>query len=182
MFRAGPGVPKDGEVRAIYISDRHREDDNMIKTVKSGWLAAAGASILCLAPVWFTNAQTPAQGPAFPIYCRGPLSTLRTDGGKVIRTPFKWAKEAAIKERPGAGQCAWADATPPGIESKPGDSAAIIGNLGPFDTLPVGTVAKFCVSKASGKADELVVRQILRQLGHQTAPYHIPPFSADGCA
>jgi len=145
-------------------------------------MAIAGASVLCLAPVWLTNAQTPAQEPSYPIYCRGPLNTFRTDGGKVIRTPFKWAKDAALKDRPGASQCAWADSTPPGFESKPGDSAVIVGNLGPFDTLPVGTIAKFCVSKTNGKADELVVRQILRQLGHQTAPFHIPPFSAEGCA
>jgi hypothetical protein len=148
---------------------------------KFAWLAIAGVSVLCVVPVWLTNAQTPAQEPSYPLYCRGPLNTLRTEGGKMIRTSFKWAKDAAMKERPGASQCAWADSTPPGFESKAGDDAVIIGNLGPFDTLPVLTIAKFCVSKASGKADELVVRQILRHLGHQTAPYHIPPFSAEGC-
>ena len=147
--------------------------------VKSRWFAVAGASVLCFATVWVANTQAPAQEPTYPLYCRGPLNTLRTDGGKTIKTPFKWAKEAALKERPGAGQCAWAESPPPGFESKPGDSAALVGNLGPFDTLPVGTVAKVCVTKASG--DEFVVRQILRQLGHQTSPYHIPPFSADGC-
>ena len=75
------------------------------------------------------------------MYCRGPLNTLRTDGGKVVKTPFKWAKEAAIKENPGAGECAWADSTPQGFEEARGRSA-LVGNLGPFDTLPVGTVAK----------------------------------------
>jgi hypothetical protein len=67
--------------------------------IKSAWLAIAGASVLCLAPVWLTNAQTPAQEPSYPLYCRGPLNTLRTEGGKMIRTPFKWAKDAALKER-----------------------------------------------------------------------------------
>ena len=149
--------------------------------IKSRWLAIPGAMVLCVGAVWVTNAQTPAQEPSYPLYCRGPLNTLRTDGGKVIRTPFKWAKEAATKERPGAGQCAWADSPPPGIESKPGDSAAIVGNLGPFDTLPVGTIGKVCVTLASAGSGDFVVRQILRQTGHQTSPFHIPPFSADGC-
>lgn len=146
------------------------------------WFAIAGASVLCIAPVWVTNAQAPAQGPSFAVYCRGPLSTFRTEGGKVIRTPFKWAKEAATKQTPGPGECAWADGPPPGIESKAGDSGVIVGNLGPFDSTPVGTIGKICVSKASsGQNNDLVVRQIVRQLGHETAPFHRPPFSADGC-
>ncbi len=149
--------------------------------IKPAWFALAGASVLCCASVWTTSAQSPAQGPSYPLYCRGPLSTLRADGGKTIRTPFKWAKEAAVKARPGAGQCAWADSPPPGFDSKPGDSAVLVGNLGPFDTMPVGTIGKVCVSKA-GQNDEFVVRQVLRQLGHQTSPFHIPPFSADGCS
>jgi hypothetical protein len=152
--------------------------------MKSSWLAIPGAIVLCFGAIWVTNTQAPAQGAAkgFPLYCRGPLNTLRTDGGKVIRTSFKWAKEAALKERPGAGQCAWAESTPPGAESKPGDEGAIVGNLGPFDTLPVGTVAKLCVTPAAAGSHDLIVREILRQLGHQTSPFHIPPFSADGCA
>jgi hypothetical protein len=149
--------------------------------VKSGWFAVAGASVLVCVGVWTTGAETQAQEPTYPLYCRGPLSTQRTDGGKTIRTQFKWAKESAIKERPGAGQCAWADSPPPGFEGKPGDSAALVGNLGPFDTLPVQTVGKFCVTKASNSGD-LLVRQVLRQLGHPTSPLHIPPFTADGCA
>jgi hypothetical protein len=147
--------------------------------VKLRWLAVAGASVLGLAPALVTNAQQPAaQGPSQAIYCRGPLSTFRTDGGKVIKTPFKWAKEAAMKDNPGAGECAWADRAPQGDE-KPGEAGTILGNLGPFDNTPVGTIGKICVTKASG--GELVVRQVVRQLGHETAPFHRPPFSADGC-
>jgi hypothetical protein len=149
--------------------------------IMSRWFAVAGASVLSFATVWVSNAQAPAQEHSYPLYCRGQLNTLRTDGGKTIKTPFKWAKEAAMKERPGAGQCAWADSAPPGFESKPGDDATLVGNLGPFDTLPVNTIGKFCVTKASGGGNDLVVRQVVRHLGHQTAPYHIPPFSADGC-
>ena len=148
--------------------------------VKFGWFAIAGASVLCCAPVWVTSAQAPAQGPSFAIYCRGELKTFRTDGGKVIRTPFKWAKEAATKENPGAGECAWADSPPQGIETTPGESGAILGNLGPFDSIPVGTIGKVCVSKASTN-NEVVVRQVVRQLGHETAPFHRPPFTAEGC-
>jgi len=148
--------------------------------IKSRWFAMAGASVLCFATVWVTNAQTPAQGPSVAVYCRGPLNTFRTEGGKVIRTPFKWAKEAATKENPGAGECAWADGPPPGIESKAGDSSAIVGNLGPFDSIPVGTIGKICVSKAS-QSNDLVVREVIRQLGHETAPFHRPPFSSAGC-
>ena len=114
---------------------------------KSKWFAMAGASVLCFATVWVTNAQAPAQEPSFAVYCRGPLRTFRTEGGKVIRTPFKWAKEAASKANPGAGECAWADDPPQGVETKPGESGAILGNLGPFDSTPVGTIGKVCVSK-----------------------------------
>ena len=149
--------------------------------VKLRLFAVAGASVLILAPALVTSAQTPApQGPAYAVYCRGPLSTFRTEGGKVIKTPFKWAKEAAMKENPGAGECAWADRAPQGKE-KPGDTSTIIGNMGPFDNIPVGTIGKICVTKASGDSNDLLVKQIVRQLGHQTAPFHIPPFTADGC-
>jgi hypothetical protein len=53
-----------------------------------------------------------------------------------------------------------------------------MGNLGPFDSVPDETIAKICVTKAS---NTLVVREIIRQLGHQTSPFHRPPFSAEGC-
>ena len=152
---------------------------------KSKWFAMAGASVLCFATVWVTNAQAPAQEPSFAVYCRGPLRTFRTEGGKVIRTPFKWAKEAATKANPGAGECAWAEGPPQGIESKPGDSGAIVGNLGPFDSIPVGTIGKICVTKAnnpsSGQNNDIAVREVIRQLGHETAPFHRPPFSGAGC-
>ena len=146
--------------------------------VKLRWFAVAGASVLSLAPALVTKAQAPAaQGASSAIYCRGPLSTFRTEGGKVIKTPFKWAKEAAMKENPGASECAWADRAPQGDE-KPGENGTLLGNLGPFDNTPVGTIGKICVTKASG---DLVVRQVIRHMGHETAPFHRPPFSADGC-
>jgi len=147
--------------------------------LKSRWFVIAGASVLCFGAGWVANAQAPAQGPSFAIYCRGPLTTFRTEGGRAIRTPFRWAKDAATKENPGAGECALDDRPPQGAE-KAGDSSAMVGNLGPFDNLPVGTMGKICVSRA-GQNNELVVREILRQLGHQTAPFHIPPLSAGGC-
>jgi hypothetical protein len=151
--------------------------------VKLRWFAVAGVAVLSVAPAlvtnfWVTYAQ--AQEPPHAIYCRGPLSTLRSDGGKVVKTPFKWAKEAAMKENPGAGECAWADRAPQGNE-KAGDTSTIVGNMGPFDNIPVGTIGKICVTKASADSKDLVVKQIVRQLGHQTAPFHIPPFTADGC-
>jgi hypothetical protein len=148
--------------------------------IRFKWLAIAGASVLSFGAGWMANAQAPAQGQTFAIYCRGPLSTFRTDGGTVIRTPFKWAKDAATKQQPGAGECALPDRPPQGPE-KAGDTSTIVGNLGPFDNLPVGTVGKVCVSRA-GQNNELVVKEILRQLGHQTAPFHIPPLSDGGCS
>lgn len=148
------------------------------------WLAIAGALVLCAGMVEITNVQAAASGPSAALYCRGPLSTARTEGGKVIRTTFKWAKEAATKENPGPGECAWADHAPQGTE-KAGDTGSILGNLGPFDNLPPATFGKLCVSMADspspGQNDDLVVRQIVRQLGHQTAPFHLPPFSGEGC-
>jgi len=73
--------------------------------VKLRWFAVAGVAVVSVAPVlvtnfWITYAQ--AQEPPHAIYCRGPLSTFRTDGGKVVKTPFKPAKEAAMKENPGS--------------------------------------------------------------------------------
>jgi len=148
--------------------------------IKSRWLAVPGALALCVSTAGVTNAQAPAQGPSYAVYCRGQLETLRSDGGKTIKTPFKWAKEAAVKENPGPGECAWAERGPEGIDSKPGDRSVIVGNLGPFDSIPIGTVGKICVTKASG-SNELVARQVVRHLGHSTSPFHLPPFSAEGC-
>ena len=108
--------------------------------IKSRWLAIPGALVLCVSTAWVTNAQAPAQGPSYAVYCRGQLETLRSEGGKVVKTPFKWAKEVAVKENPGAGECAWAERAPEGIDSKPGDRGVIVGNLGPFDNLPAGVV------------------------------------------
>jgi len=130
--------------------------------------------------VWVSNAQAPAQGPSYAIFCRGQLETLRTDAGKVIKTPFKWAKEVASKERPNAGECAWAEAAAPGIESKAGETATIVGNLGPFDSIPVGTIGKICIMKASNPK-EVLARSVIRQPGHSTSPFHLPPFTAEGC-
>ena len=140
-------------------------------------LAIPAASVLSFVTVWAAGAQTPAQGPSDVLFCRGPLSTFRTDGGKTIRTPFKWAKEAATKANPGAGECAWADRAPEPAEMKTGPDNNITGNLGPFDNLPVGTVGKFCVYKAN---DVLMVRGVVRGTG-PTAPFVEPPFTAGGC-
>src|SRR5262249_49082730 len=151
-LRAGPGVPdKDDEARAFILGDgqglapsrlqrfriicsqaetsqgkRHKEGCPMI-TLR--WLAIAGASVLCAGMVEVSNVQAAAApGPSGAVYCRGPLSTARTEGGKVIRTTFKWAKDAATKENPGPGECAWADHAPQGAE-KAGDTAVLVGNL-----------------------------------------------------
>jgi hypothetical protein len=56
----------------------------------------------------------------------------------------------------------------------------MVGNLGPFDSLPPQTYGKMCVSPA-GDTKDLTVRQVVRQLGHQTAPFNLPPFNAEGC-
>src|SRR5262249_33690807 len=99
------------------------------------------------------------------------------DGGKTIRTPFKWAKEAAGKTNPGAGECAWIDRLPEPTEVKTGRDNAIHGNLGPFDNLPVGTFGKICVTKEN---NDIVVRGVVRGSG-QNAPFVLPPFNNDGC-
>ena len=146
--------------------------------IKSRWLAIPGASVLCLVTVWVTNAQAPAQEPSLPLYCRGPLSTFRTAGGAIIKTPFKWAKEAASKANPGPGECAWADRPPQATEIKPADDNVMVGNLGPFDDLPVGTYGKICVFRATN--NDLVVRAVTRGTA-QNAPFQNPPFSSGGC-
>ena len=150
--------------------------------IKSSRAAFAGALALCFAGVC-TTPEVEAQDATYALYCRGPLNTFRTDGGKVIRTPFKWAKDAASKENPGPGECGFAEHRPDGLESKAGESSSMIGNIGPFDSLPAGTFGKLCVTKPGGAGpNELAVREIVRQLGHELAPFHRPPFSAAGCS
>jgi hypothetical protein len=138
------------------------------------WLALPAVLMAGVAAVWVTNA--PAQEPTVALMCRGELRTYRTDGGKVITTPFKWAKEVAGKENPGGGECAWFDRAPAPTEIKEGRDNALHGNLGPFSDLPAGTFGKLCVVRAT-----MTVRSIVRSTGHQTAPFQLPPFTSDGC-
>jgi hypothetical protein len=142
--------------------------------VRCRWLVIPTSSILCIA-VWAT--AVPAQQPSFALVCRGPLNTFRADAGKVIKTRFIWAKELASKANPGPGECAWTDRPPQAAEVKPGDEHTIVGNLGPFDDLPVGTFAKICVTATD---NGLLVRDVIRGTG-QNAPFQIPPFNAGGC-
>jgi hypothetical protein len=144
--------------------------------VKSKWLSVSAMSALCLGTVWVTS--VPAQGPTVAMVCAGPMNTLRTNGGKTIKTQFKWAKEPVSKENPKGGECAWFDRTPQPDEIKQSPDNALNGNLGPFESLPVGTFGVFCVTKAN---DSLVVKSIVRGVGHQTAPFVLPPFSSGGC-
>jgi hypothetical protein len=146
--------------------------------IKSRWLVIPGALVLCVGSVSVTNSQT--QEPSTALYCHGPLSTFRANGGKVVRTPFKWAKEAAGKANPGAGECAWADRLPQESEIKPEN--AMMGPLGPFDTMPPGTFGKICVYWAnSGEGKVLTVREIVRGSDPKLTPFHSPPFSNTGC-
>ena len=142
--------------------------------IKSKWLGIPVILATGFVAVWVTN--TPAQEPTAAMICRGELHTYRTEGGKVITTPFKWAKEVAGKENPGAGECAWFDRAPVPSEIKEGRDNALRGNVGPYDNLPAGTFGKFCVTRAT-----MTVRSVVRSTGHQTAPFHLPPFTADGC-
>src|SRR5262245_45174428 len=142
--------------------------------LKSKWLAISGVA-LCLGTISVTN--VPAQETSVALFCRGPLNTFRSDGGRTIKTPFKWAKEAAGQENPGAGECAWVDRTPQSSEVKQGRDNAIVGNLGPFDNLPVGTFGKICITKAN---NDLVVRGVVRGSG-ANAPFVLPPFANDEC-
>src|SRR5262245_21929281 len=137
--------------------------------MKSKWLVIPGILATAFVATCVTNA--PAQEPSVALICRGPLNTYRTDGGKAINTPFKWAKQAASKENPGFGECAWFDRTPEPSEVKTGRDNAIHGALGPFDTLPVGTFGKICVTRAT-----MTVRGVVRGDG-ANAPFVLPPFS-----
>jgi hypothetical protein len=154
--------------------------------IKSRWLVIIPGAVLmlCFGSVGVTTSPALAAEASVPIYCHGPLSTYRTDGGKFIRTPFKWAKEAASKANPGPGECAFADRTPQPTEGKPGDENAIMGPLGPYDTMPVGTFGKICVVWAdAGPNKNLIVREVIRGEDARLSPFHSPPFSAGtaGC-
>src|SRR4051812_47058382 len=95
-----------------------------LRMIKSRWLAIPGASMLCLGSVWAANSPARAEEASVPLYCHGPLNTYRAEGGKVIWTPFKWAKEAASKANPGPGECAFADRTPQESEIRTGEDKA----------------------------------------------------------
>jgi hypothetical protein len=142
--------------------------------IKSKWLGIPVLLATGFVAVWTTN--TPAQEPAVAMICRGELRTFRTDAGKTITTPFKWAKEVAGKENPGAGECAWFDRAPLPTEQKTGRDNALHGNPGPFSDLPVGTFAKLCVDRST-----MTIRSVVRSTGHQTAPFQLPPFNTEGC-
>ena len=142
--------------------------------IKSKWLGIPVILATGFVAVWVTNA--PAQEPTAAMICRGELHTYRTEGGKVITTPFKWAKQPVDKENPGGGECAFMDRMPEPSEIKEGRDNALHGNLGPFDSLPVGTFGKFCVIKST-----MTVRSVIRDTGHQTAPFVLPPFNSGNC-
>src|SRR4051794_5746814 len=78
--------------------------------LKLSWLGIPVLLATGFVGVWVT--QTTAQEPTVALICRGELRTLRSDGGKVITTPFKWAKQPVAKENPGGGECAWMDRMP----------------------------------------------------------------------
>jgi hypothetical protein len=85
---------------------------------KSMWLAIPAASVLCCVTVWVANAQAPApaQGPSFAVYCRGPLSTFRTEGARSGHRS-SGRKKLLPRANPGAGECAWADGPPQGLRA-----------------------------------------------------------------
>jgi subtilase family serine protease len=102
---------------------------------------------------------------AYPLYCKGPLSTSSNS------TPFKWAAQGAGAANPGAGECAWADRAPSGTEVKSGDSNTISGDLHQVTNLPAGKYAEIGVFNDPTTHD-LVVTQIV---GLVTPPFSSKP-------
>jgi len=98
---------------------------------------------------------------AYPLFCQGPLVT--EDGN----TTFKWASVGAGTQKPGPGECAWADRSPSGTEIKTGDKNTIDGDLGALDSPAAG---KFIEVGVFNNGTELILTQ--------TVGFVSPPFSS----
>lgn len=77
-------------------------------------------------PFSATPALPPTQTPpSYPLYCQGPLQTGAPLPSGQTLTPYTWSATGAGTQSPGAGQCAWADRAPGGLELQNGNGNVI---------------------------------------------------------
>jgi hypothetical protein len=117
-------------------------------------------------------AQSPQFVPAYPLYCRGRLTTGSPSGGETT-TPFTWAPTGAGAANPGPRQCAWADRAARGSEIQPGGGNVICDFSGAMQSVPAGTFVEVGVAR-----DPLVnnCMHLARYIGTVS-----PPFSCRRC-
>jgi hypothetical protein len=124
----------------------------------------------------YAIAQTP---PSYPLYCHGPLHTVMSHDiyGSVDRTHFKWSTEGAGAESPDAGQCAWADRGPRGIEIKPGGGNDMCGGLGQVSNLRSGKYAEIGVFRDPHIDNCMHVTQVVGFVAPPFSPRPVLPSS-----
>jgi tyrosinase len=131
-----------------------------------------GAFLLVAASFHNAAAQSPQFVPAYPLYCQGPLTTGAPSGGETT-TPFQWASVGAGAANPAAGQCAWADRGPRGVEIQSGGGNVICDWSGAMQSVPSGAFVEVGVAR-----DPLVSNcmHLFRYIGTVTPPFSGVPF------
>ncbi len=135
-------------------------------------LVPIGAFLLVAASFHNAAAQSPQFVPAYPLYCQGPLTTGAPSGGETT-TPFQWAAVGAGAANPVAGQCAWADRGPRGVEIQSGGGNVICDWSGAMQSVPSGAFVEIGVAR-----DPLVSNcmHLFRYIGTVTPPFSGVPF------
>jgi hypothetical protein len=129
------------------------------------------ASLILIA---FAALSHPAsgQGPSYPLYCQGPLTTSAPTPPPTgpTTTPFVWANTGAGAQAPAPGQCAWADRAAGGAELVNGNGNVICDNVGLIASIPAGQYWEFGVYRDQAANNCMRITQYVGIVS--------PPFSA----
>ena len=113
-------------------------------------------------------AQNPQFVPAFPLYCKGPMTTSVPINGRTT-THFIWAAKGAGMASPVAGQCVWADRTGRDLEVISGGNV-VCDYSGAMRSVPAGTFVELGVARDPLAGNCMHVAQYIGTVS--------PPFSA----
>jgi tyrosinase len=133
-------------------------------------------AFLLVLGVGHVAAQSQQFGPAYPLYCQGPLTTSSSSGGETT-THFVWAPTGAGAAAPGPGQCVWADRPARGSEIQSGGGNVICDFSGAMHGVAAGTFVEVGVAR-----DPLVENcmHLVRFIGTVSPPFSavpaLPPF------
>jgi hypothetical protein len=113
-----------------------------------------------------------SQGPSYPLYCQGALTTSAPTPPPTgpTTTPFVWASTGAGTQAPGPGQCAWADRPAGGVEIQNGNGNVICDNVGLIASVPAGQYWEFGVYRDATSNNCMRITQYVGVVS--------PPFSA----